>query len=246
MSTEIVQDQRRSLIADMANRFGIEPKTFEQTLRKTILPGNITNEQFAAFLLVAKKYNLDPVTKQIYAFPDQRGGIQPVVSIDGWMNLINSHPQFDGMEFDDVFDESGNLVAITCKMYRKDRSRPTCVTEYMSECRRDTPTWKKWPARMLRHKATIQAARYAFGFAGIMDPDEYERMASVAAPAAQEVEQEPREKGKSSRLSRLIKDQHGAQLPPAEEAGVEDADIEEAKFIEGEPEGTGQLEMEQV
>jgi hypothetical protein len=30
---------------------------------------------------------------------------------------------------------------------------------------------------MLRHKAMIQAARYAFGFAGIYDPDEAERIA---------------------------------------------------------------------
>jgi hypothetical protein len=29
---------------------------------------------------------------------------------------------------------------------------------------------------MLRHKAAIQAARYAFGFAGIMEPDEAERI----------------------------------------------------------------------
>jgi hypothetical protein len=32
---------------------------------------------------------------------------------------------------------------------------------------------------MLRHKAAIQAARYAFSFAGIMEPDEAERMVSV-------------------------------------------------------------------
>jgi len=30
---------------------------------------------------------------------------------------------------------------------------------------------------MLRHKATIQAARYAFGFSGIVDQDEAERIA---------------------------------------------------------------------
>ena len=29
---------------------------------------------------------------------------------------------------------------------------------------------------MLRHKALIQCARYAFGFAGLIDPDEAERM----------------------------------------------------------------------
>jgi hypothetical protein len=100
--------------------------------------------------------------------------------VDGWLKLINQHQSFDGMEFDDAFDDKGSLVSVTCKMYRKDRSHPTVVTEYMSECVRATDTWRKWPARMLRHKATIQAARYSFGFAGIMEPDEAERMADRA------------------------------------------------------------------
>jgi hypothetical protein len=54
------------------------------------------------------------------------------------------------------------------------------VIEYMSECFRQTDPWKKWPNRMLRHKAAIQAARYAFGFSGIMEPDEYDRMKDVS------------------------------------------------------------------
>jgi RecT family protein len=49
----------------------------------------------------------------------------------------------------------------------------------MAECVRATDPWKKWPNRMLRHKAAIQCARYAFGFSGIMEPDEYERMKDV-------------------------------------------------------------------
>ncbi len=33
--------------------------------------------------------------------------------------------------------------------------------------------------RMLRHKALIQAARYAFGFSGVMDEDEADRIAAM-------------------------------------------------------------------
>ncbi|MGJ5653837.1 recombinase RecT, partial [Morganella morganii] len=60
--------------------------------------------------------------------------------------------------------------------YRKDRNHPTSVTEYMSECNRGTQPWKSHPKRMLRHKAMIQCARLAFGFAGIYDQDEAERI----------------------------------------------------------------------
>lgn len=174
--SQIAATQPRSITAEMASRFGMEPGPFESTLRATVVPKDCTREQFAAFLMVARDYHLNPITKEIFAFPTRAGGIQPIVSVDGWMNLMNSHPQMDGLEFDDIKDESGNLSAIKCRVYRKDRRAPIEVIEYMSECKRNTETWKTWPARMLRHKAAIQAARYAFGFSGIVEPDEFERL----------------------------------------------------------------------
>lgn len=175
--------QQRSVMTEMAHRFGMEKAAFEATIKKTIMPAgqDVSNEQLAAFMVVAREYDLNPFTKEIYAFPARGGGIQPIVSIDGWLKIINAHAQFDGMEFDDVFTDGGDLISTTCRMFRKDRKYPIAVTEYMSECRRETDTWKKWPARMLRHKATIQCSRYAFGFSGIVDPDEAERMIEMGA-----------------------------------------------------------------
>ena len=178
MNTTALAVPARGVIADMADRYGMDPAAFERVLRATVIPADTSKEQFAAFLLVAKEYGLNPIIKQIYAFPSKSGGIQPIVSIDGWIAMTANHAQFDGMEFDDHIEE-GKLTAITCRMYRKDRSRPVSVTEYMSECRRETDTWKRWPARMLRHRATIQCARYAFGFSGIVDPEEFDRGAEV-------------------------------------------------------------------
>lgn len=169
------------VLANVASRFEMQPAEFERTLRATVVPGNCSNEQFMTFLMVANEYSLNPVTKEIYAFPGKGGGIQPIVSIDGWLKIINRQPGLDGIEYEDKHDNQGKLISITCRIYHKDRSRPTTVTEYMAECYRETDTWRKWPARMLRHKATIQCARYAFGFAGIMDEDEYQRMQSTGA-----------------------------------------------------------------
>lgn len=168
--------QRRSVLLEMAARYGMEPAAFEQTLRATVVPANCTREQFASFLLVAREYDLNPVLKQIYAMPTRNGGIQPIVGVDGWANIINAHPAFDGMDFVDELDGDGGLTAIKCVIFRKDRAHPVSVVEYMEECRGTSDPWKKWPRRMLRHKAMIQCARYAFGFAGIVDPDEAERI----------------------------------------------------------------------
>lgn len=172
----------RSVLVTMSGRYGMEPAAFEATLRKTVCKGEVSREEFAAFLLVAQEYGLNPLTKELYAFPAKGGGIQPIVSIDGWSRIINDHPAFDGMEFEDILN-GADVLAVTCRMFRKDRSRPVEATEYMAECKRSTDVWRTWPRRMLRHKAMIQCARYAFGFSGIVDPDEYERQAEQVRQA---------------------------------------------------------------
>jgi len=177
MTTQLATTQdRKSILLSMATKFGMEPAAFEQTVRATCGCDKATKEQFAAFLLVANEYGLNPVTREIYAFPTRGGGIQPIVGIDGWMTMANNHAAYDGITFVDRLSDDGQLVAITAQVHRKDRAHPVEVTEYLAECKQGTDPWKKWPARMLRHKAAIQAIRYAFGFSGIVDPDEADRM----------------------------------------------------------------------
>ena len=149
--------------------FNEEPAQLIQTLKATAFKGNVSDDQFNTLLFVATQHGLNPFTNEIYAFPSN-GGIVPVVGVDGWARIINANPQFDGMEFEQ------DAESCTCKIYRKDRSHPVSVTEFMDECKRDTKPWKSHPRRMLRHKAMIQAARLAFGFAGIFDEDEAERI----------------------------------------------------------------------
>jgi len=162
-----------SLIDTMADRYLMDAQLFQKTIRATVMPTDHTDEQFRAFMMVAFQYGLNPITREIYAYPARKGGgIIPVVSIDGWLHLVNSHPQCDGFEFHAVRDDAGKLTGMTCVMHRKDRSYPIVITEILSEVYRNTDPWNQMPARMLRHKALKEAARYAFGFAGITDEDE--------------------------------------------------------------------------
>lgn len=179
MSKELTTT-RGSVLNTLAAKMApdLDPDKFAAVVKATCIPSGATNEQFAAFLMTAQQHGLNPITKEIYAFPAKGGGIQPVVGIDGWVKMANSHPQFDGMEFTDSIAQDGSVAAITCIIHRKDRSRPVTATEYMDECRRNTDPWKSHPRRMLRHKATIQAIRLAFGFAGVVDAEEYEVVAA--------------------------------------------------------------------
>lgn len=183
------QPQQQSLLAKFASRFGVEPHKMLATLKATAFKGDVTNEQMMALIIVADQYGLNPWTKEIYAFPD-KGGVVPVVGLDGWARIINSHAEFDGMEFEAGPDDAAGLPAwIECVIYRKDRAHPVRAREYLAECRRNTGPWNSHPRRMLRHKAMIQCARLAFGFGGIYDQDEAERIvemgpADAVAPPA--------------------------------------------------------------
>ena len=162
----LAQMHKVAVAFDMAD---VDPQQLKQTLTDTVFKG-ANDVQLVSLLIVANQYKLNPFTKEIYAFPAKGGGITPVVGIDGWARIINDNPVCDGIQFEQD-DES-----CTCKIYRKDRSHPTVVTEYLSECQGTSEPWKKYPKRMLRHKALIQCARVAFGFSGIYDEDEARRI----------------------------------------------------------------------
>ena len=154
-----------------------------ETLKATAFKGQVSDAQMTALMIVANQYGLNPWTKEIYAFPDKNNGIVPVVGVDGWARIINSHAAFDGMDFEQ------NDESCTCIIYRKDRSHPTRVTEWMAECRRSgVGPWTSHPYRMLRHKAMIQCARLAFGFVGIYEQDEAERIVEASTPAVRSID----------------------------------------------------------
>jgi hypothetical protein len=191
-TTALAAKQNKGLLSTMAAKFGVDPDKMLATLKATAFKGDVTNEQMIALLAVANQYDLNPWTKEIYAFPDKKNGIVPVVGLDGWSRIINSNAAFDGMEFvesESLIDSPEHKPCpewIECRIYRKDRSRAIAVRERFSECYRPpfkggqygpvNGPWQSHTSRFLRHKAMIQCARLAFGFVGIYDPDEAERL----------------------------------------------------------------------
>lgn len=176
--------QRASALAVMANRANVEPDKLLATLKATVFKG-ASNEELLALVVVANQYGLNPFLRELFAFPNGKGGIVPMVPIDGWTKIVNRAEEFDGVEFSFEEGEDKKPISCTAKMYSKSRSHPISVTEYYVECHRNTPPWNTMPRRMLRHKAYIQAARVAYGISGIFDEDEAKDAArNGAAPQA--------------------------------------------------------------
>lgn len=187
--------KKRKLLEKIADRYSVDPTKLMGTLKATCFKPRdnkpVSDEEMMALLIVADQYGLNPFTKEIFAFPDKQNGIVPVVGVDGWSRIINDHKSLDGLEFryaeDMTAPQGGQNCPKWCEVviYRKDREHPTVVREYLDEVYRAPfkegmkGPWQTHTKRFLRHKALIQGARIAFGFTGIYDEDEAERIIDV-------------------------------------------------------------------
>jgi phage recombination protein Bet len=135
-------------------------------------------------LLTCEALGLSPVGRDVYAVQSEsREGVLIAVGVDGWSRIVNQHPQYDGMEFEESQElESGVPTWIRCTIHRRDRRVAMSVKEYLCEAFRDTGAWQTHPRRMLRHKAMVQCARLAFELptiSGVYDIDEAEGIAQA-------------------------------------------------------------------
>jgi hypothetical protein len=107
---------------------------------------------------------LDPLSEEIGFTQYDDGHWQVFITIEGCAKLLNQHPQFNGL----VFNQADTLVEgvpewIECSIYRRDRIMPITVREYLMEVRSEKEIWQKMPRRMLRHRALQQCVRLAMG-----------------------------------------------------------------------------------
>lgn len=130
-----------------------------------------SDAEVAAFIAVCNQMALNPIVGEVHAMRDRSGTLRPVPSIDGWVKVTRSQPDFRGIEFAENRDEDDCLVSITCTIHVDGWATPCRVTEYLCECKRHTEPWKAMPTRMLRHRALIQCARVAFGL-GLSDVED--------------------------------------------------------------------------
>lgn len=262
-----VAPPKGKLLVDLfSQRYGIASDTMLATLRGTAFKvkaneAQATNEELAGLLAVAYEYHLNPFIREIYCYRAKSGALVPIVGFDGWIRLVQRQPSFDGEEFtsgyDDSLDKHGKARGFfyECKMFRTDRGRPTIVREYHNENWRDTDPWNQMPNRMTRMRSYIQCARVCFGFGGIYDEDEGERIRdanaiegtatvipnvkpTTIAPRAKQVTHTPTETTRANfvETAQAQPEAVGAQQPVADENG-------EFKSLASEP-GAVDEEME--
>lgn len=162
------------IVAEVAKAYGLTPEAFVAAFADLAMPHPHTASEMIMCMLAARESRLNPLMKEIFFKRTKEGEIQGLVKVDGWIKICNSHPQYDGMEFETERTTDGAIISMTCSIWRKDRGRPTKITEFFDECARGGgEVWKTNPNRQMRNRTLSQCSRVAFGVSGIMEESEF-------------------------------------------------------------------------
>jgi len=146
-------------LAKAANQLDIDEKELQDWVDLQI---EVPAKSILALLRSMQSLHLDPLSEEIGLTQYEDGHWQAFITIEGCSKLLNQHPQFNGL----LFNQADTLIDgvpewIECSIYRRDRTVPTTVREYLMEVRGENAIWQKMPRRMLRHRALQQCVRLA-------------------------------------------------------------------------------------
>lgn len=146
--------------------------TEKLALIKRMYAKGTTNDEFAVFMELAKRYELDPFSKQIWAvkYNDQPANI--FCGRDGYLAIAHRSGQFNGME-SGTKGEGKDMIG-WCKVYRKDMRMPFSVEVHRSEYDTGKSVWASKPRTMIQKVAEAQALRRAFSISGLYSPEEFD------------------------------------------------------------------------
>lgn len=155
-----------------------------KVIKETVAKGT-TESEFGMFLELCKSTGLNPFKKEIWCIvtgKDQYRTVQMMTGINGYYQIANSHPQFDGVEFkygpektitlptnSDGVKELSVYAWIEAQVFRKDRSRPQSYRMSWEEAATDPVTrngrlslWGKKPKYMHGKVVETHALKRAF------------------------------------------------------------------------------------
>lgn len=176
-----------TLVGRMAASLNVDAKKLWSTLQASCFrPGKdgtpFTQEQVMLVLIIAEQLGLNPLKREIYAFKNPDGSVVPLLSIDGWKQIMLRNSNFNGFRIDysdKTVELQGAMNPVPewaeCTIYVKDRDYPTTERVYAREVYMPrSPVWQKSPATMLHHRALIRAIRFTFPVSGVGEAEEDE------------------------------------------------------------------------
>ncbi len=128
---------------------------------KVLFPhlASVSDTEIRKAISLAKHLGLDPAKRECHFIPF-KGSLQLVVSYMEYIKRAEKSGKLNG--WDVVVGEDEIDVFAEVVIYRKDWQFPLKWRVYLSEAKKDTPSWKSMPIFMLKKVCIAQAFRLAF------------------------------------------------------------------------------------
>ena len=235
MSKEIEKKQEN---VDLENKEKIE-------LVKRMFAKGATDDEFAVFLELAKRYNLDPFKRQIFFLPDRRQN-EPgkiMVSHAGLIHIAHSSDQWAGMktfiitksgEEKLIVDNPNDIAGAVCYVYRKDWKEPlihaVAFREYSKQNNSRMGPWYTMPQTMIKKVAEAGALRRAFDLGGLYIEEEMDTSYVVYDAQEEQAEGEQKEPQKIAVPSAYITRLHSNIAAFSKKYGKKEENVK--KYLE--------------
>lgn len=153
METKELSTEVKSYSLDLTTDSAL--KTLTQTVAKGATP-----PELALFVEMCRSTGLNPFKREIW-FIKTAQGVQMMTGINGFYQIANKHPMYDGTETE-IVEEGGRIIKAVARVHRKDRKIPSIAEAYMEEYAKPYGNWKTMPRVMISKCAESMALRKAF------------------------------------------------------------------------------------
>ena len=183
MSTEITVKENKSILSWNKSQIDL--------IKRTVAKGS-TDDEFNMFMYLAKTYQLDPVTKEIW-FIKYNDKAVPIImtSRDGYLAIANRNPHYEGLvsdvvhendEFEKLTDgvkhkygckDRGKIIGAYAFGYRDDRKFPVYVFASFEEYfKKNSSIWVQFGSAMILKVAEAMMLKRLFSISGLVTKEE--------------------------------------------------------------------------
>ena len=167
-------------------------KTQIDLIKRTVAKG-ATDDEFNMYMYLAKKYQLDPILKEIWFIKYENSKTPPIImtSRDGYLAIANRNEHFDGMlsdvvhendEFEKLPDglvrhkygckDRGKIIGAYAMGFRNDRKYPVYVFAHLSEYYKAGKVWDQYTSAMILKVAEAMMLKRLISISGLVTKEE--------------------------------------------------------------------------
>ncbi len=164
----------------------------QMDLIKRTVASSSTDDEFNMFMYLAKTYQLDPMTKEIWFIKYKKDAVPIIMtSRDGYLAIANRNPHYQGLISDVVHEndefeklqegvkhkysckDRGKIIGAYALGYRDDRKYPIYIFAHFEEyVKKNSSIWTQYSSAMILKVAEAMMFKRLFSISGLVTKEE--------------------------------------------------------------------------